>query len=324
MISAAVDDCPTITLTKTERDDLASVAARAAATPPRLVDDSGWVATARALSCRLPPRLNEELRRFRHDPGPDGLILVRNLPVDDVLRATPSTPGSVERTATREAAAQVLITLQLGEVVAFRNEKAGALVQNVVPVPAHERQQSNAGSTRLEMHVENAFHPHRPDLVALMCLRNDHENRAGLRIASIRRAAVLLPGLVRRVLAEPRFVTEPPPSFGGADGEAPAHPVLAGAPDDPDVRVDFSATRPLDDDAGRALETLREAFDQVARTIVLTPGDLALVDNRLAIHGRTAFTPRYDGNDRWLYRTFVHLNHRVSRASRTGNGNVLD
>jgi L-asparagine oxygenase len=324
MISEAVGGCLSITLTEGERKDLEFVAARAAATPPRLVDDPGWIATARALSCRLPPRLSEELRRFRHDPGSDGLVLLRNLPVGDSLRATPSTPGSVERTATRAAAVQVLITLDLGEVVAFRNEKAGALVQNVVPVPAHEQQQSNAGSTRLEMHVENAFHAHRPDLVALLCLRNDHEDRAGLRIASIRRAAVLLPDEVRRVLARPRFRTEPPPSFGRADGAAPAHAVLTGAREDPDVRVDFSATCPLDDDAAYAMEALREAFEQVARTVVLSPGDLALVDNRLAIHGRTAFTPRYDGNDRWLYRTFIHLNHRASRASRDGNGSILD
>jgi L-asparagine oxygenase len=36
-----------------------------------------------------------------------------------------------------------------------------------------------------------------------------------------------------------------------------------------------------------------------------------------------AFTPRYDGADRWLHRVFVHLDGRRSRPHRPGNGSVL-
>jgi L-asparagine oxygenase len=41
------------------------------------------------------------------------------------------------------------------------------------------------------------------------------------------------------------------------------------------------------------------------------------------VHGRVAFTPRYDGYDRWLHRVFVHLDHRRSRPARPANGAVL-
>ena len=37
----------------------------------------------------------------------------------------------------------------------------------------------------------------------------------------------------------------------------------------------------------------------------LEPGDLLMVDNRRAVHARTAFRPRYDGQDRWLQRVYA-------------------
>jgi L-asparagine oxygenase len=99
--------------------------------------------------------------------------------------------------------------------------------------------------------------------------------------------------------------------------------VRVGAPDDPDLRVDFNATKPLDERAADALSRLRTTMMDAATSLVLAPGELVFVDNRLVAHGRTDFEPRYDGKDRWLHRTFVHLDHRRSRAHRADNGSVL-
>jgi L-asparagine oxygenase len=291
---------------------------------PRLVDDPDWLTTALATSTRLPPELCEELRRFRHDPGKDAVLLIHDLPLHpDVLPPTPAASESVERRATRTTSILALIALQLGELVAFRDEKAGALLQNVVPVPGQEVEQSNAGSARLEMHVENAFHPYRPDLVMLLCLRSDHESEAGLLVASARRAAALLRPETKQVLGQPQFRTEPPPSFSGT-AESVDHPVFSGDMDDPNIRVDFTSTHPRSDAARTALAELEAAFRSVACELKLNSGDLVIVDNRLAVHGRTAFTPRYDGQDRWLQRAFVHFDYRRSRGERPDDGCVLD
>ncbi|MFB4313833.1 TauD/TfdA family dioxygenase [Actinomadura sp. 21ATH] len=315
---------PIFELEPGERSGVAELAGRLAGAAPGLVDDPRWLDAARRLSNRLPHRLRERLRDHRHDAGPDGLLLVRGLPAGDAaLPPTPSVPGSVERDATLPACVQMLIVFQLGEPGAFAEEKAGALVQNIVPVPGREEQQSNAGSVVFEMHVENAFHEHSPDFVALSCLRNDHENQARLRVASVRRALGLLDRRAAAVLAEPRFVTEPPTSFRGRDGGARPHAVLTGDPADPDVRVDFSTTHPVDDEAKQAMWRLQEAFEASALEFPLSRGDLALLDNRLSLHGRTAFVPRYDGRDRWLHRTFVHLDGRRTRPARADNGYVL-
>ena len=310
-------------LTHDERSDLRALVERVATTAAPSVDETAWQSRARAASCHLPARLTEAIRGFRHDPGIDATLTIANLPIEpDTLPPTPNVPDSVERAATAPATLATLLGQQLGEVIAYRDEKYGALVQNVVPVPALASSQSNGGSVPLEFHTENAFHAHRPDYVGLLCLRPAHHDQVGTQVAAIRRAFPLLDEASRAILSEARFVTAAPPSFRSADSSK-AHPVLSGSADDPDICVDFHATSPLDHRAARALSQLREALTAVRSDLVLRPGDMVFVDNRLAVHGRVAFSPRYDGSDRWLHRVFVHLDNRRTRPYRSGNGAVL-
>lgn len=311
-----------VVLSEAERSALSALADRLTKLPPALVDHPQWMAAARAQSCHLPVRLGTALRQFRSDPGLGGALRVRGLPAERA-RLTPMERGSVELTATAPATALMLCGMALGEVVSFRPEKAGAAVQNVVPVPGFENSQSNAGASVLTLHVENAFHPLRPDYVLLSCLRPDHDEAAGLQVTGVRAALPLLTDEDRAVLAESRFRTDPPPSFNGI-GAAAVHPILTGAADDPDIRVDFNSTVALDGQAAAAMSRLGAAMTAVASTVRLAAGDLVIVDNRLAVHGRTSFCPRYDGRDRWLHRIFVHLDSRRSRGARTGGAHVLD
>ena len=318
-----IKETSAIRLTGDERTELESLAQKLSGTAPALVDDPGWQSRVRQECCRLPERLVTAVRDFGHDAGLDGTLTISNLPLSaDGLPPTPTVPNSVERNATVPAALAMLLGSGLGAVIAYRQEKHGALVQNVVPVPALAASQSNGGSVRLEFHTENAFHPHRPDFVGLLCLRLAHEDRVGTQVASIRRALPLVEESTRTVLREPRFVTEAPPSFRSSGASGP-RPVLSGAPEDPDVCVDFHATGGLDEGAGKALAELREALWAVRSDVVLHTGDMIFIDNRIVVHGRVAFTPRYDGHDRWLHRVFVHLDHRRSREHRPGNGAVL-
>jgi L-asparagine oxygenase len=133
----------------------------------------------------------------------------------------------------------------------------------------------------------------------------------------------LLDADVLQVLTEPRFRTDAPPSFGALDDARSAHPILQGDPADPNVVVDFAATHPLDDQAKVAMAALRDAFVATMTAHRLQVGDLAIVDNRVTVHGRTSFTPRYDGGDRWMERVYAHLDNRRSRADRADGGPVL-
>ncbi|MGY1941603.1 MULTISPECIES: TauD/TfdA family dioxygenase [Nocardia] len=250
--------------------------------------------------------------------------MIHGLPVDEtMLPATPSTPDSVQRAAVVSAAVLTMIACGLGDPIAYLAEKSGALVQDVVPVRGKESFSGNAGSVLLTFHNENAFHLHEPDYVLLLCLRGDHDRVAGLRTACIRRALPLLSTGARETLFAPEFITAPPPSFPSDNAARSPQPLLSGAIDDPDIRMATIATTALTPRAEAALNEFGLACDSVSRTTVLAPGDLAILDNRVTVHGRTAFRPRYDGADRWLQRTFAIADLRRSRDHRPDDGYIL-
>ncbi|WP_405658180.1 TauD/TfdA family dioxygenase [Streptomyces sp. NBC_01166] len=290
------------------------------------VDSPEWVERARDAWEELPLRLRRQVRRFRRHSGPTGTLVISALPAGQgALPPTPAVPGSVQRRATIGAAVLTMVACGLGEPIAYLAEKAGALVQDVVPVPGQETFHGNAGSVPLSFHTENGFHPHPPDYVVFLCLRADHDRRAGMRIAGIRQALTHLTLASRQALFTPEFHTAPPPSFGPAAGEPDAKPraVLSGAVEDPDIHMAQLVTTPLTPRAATALTEFGHACEATAHTLRLTPGDLVILDNRVTVHGRTAFHPRYDGADRWLQRTYVTTDLRRSRDYRPHDGQIL-
>ena len=63
---------------------------------------------------------------------------------------------------------------------------------------------------------------------------------------------------------------------------------------------------------------LRELIEEIKTSVVLEPGDLLVVDNNIAVHGRSPFTARFDGADRWLQRSFVVTDLAPSAGQRIG------
>ena len=63
-----------------------------------------------------------------------------------------------------------------------------------------------------------------------------------------------------------------------------------------------------------------EALQRCGRTIPLAPGDIAIVDNDVAVHARRSFRARYDGTDRWLKRVLVRLPRQRPSAEATEDG----
>jgi L-asparagine oxygenase len=284
--------------------------------PMKDLDDAALLVDIEAAARSLPGTLVATLVDFRLHGSADGVLLIRGLPVDTSLPLTPSSgqPLSSWSTLPVSTAVQLMLMSVLGDVIAYADEKAGSLVQEICPAPGAERQQENTGSCLLELHTEDGFHPNLPDFLGLFCLRSDHERQA-LTVASSIRAA--WPRLSREhveALRRPEFRLRLASSFTGPAlraYSAPA-PVLSGPDGDPDLCVDFHATEPLTPAASGALAGLRSTMLDEMVEVALRPGDLLLVDNRKAVHGRTAFFPRYDGHDRWLRRCFVVASIRKS------------
>jgi L-asparagine oxygenase len=307
--------------------DLANAARRIAAALGRLdtIDDHAMLVRAEVAMRAASPDLVAALIDFRLNSSRDGVMLLRGLPVDSELPPTPA--GDFDgswRDLSVSTIGQLMVMSMLGDVISYADEKDGRLIQDVCPVPGAETRQENTGSSLLELHTEDGFHPNMPHFLSLLGLRSDHDKAAVTVGSGIRAALPLLDDETVEALCRPDFRVRLASSFVGPDRVAysAAIPVLSGRHDDPDLCVDFHAMEPMNRAAARAFAALRDALMRTMVGVVLQRGDLLVVDNRKAVHGRTGFVPRYDGQDRWLRRCFTVTDIRASHAQRIPGSRV--
>lgn len=237
----------------------------------------------------IPPRLQDAIARFVSTGNDLGFLLVRGLPIDalDGLRKT----TSISEEVLIAAAACV------GTPFGYEGQREGAVVQDLWPVREHTAMQIGTGSCELQWHIDDAHAPVPPDYVAILCLRGDP---GAVTLVSRVDDSALAPE-VRTRLSQPAFTIR-------ADS---SHPEDAGAAEDVAVlsedglRYDPLFTTCASDEHKSALEQLGRQVNARAVGVVLDRGDLLLIDNRRAVHARTAFVPRFDDTDRWVQRTAI-------------------
>jgi L-asparagine oxygenase len=260
----------------------------------------------------MPRFVRRVLLEFQVRCNPAGVLLLRGLPIDPGLyhvHTPPNAQRSEEKTTFVSERCLAMIGSRLGHLVSYIQEKNGDLFQNLAPVKGTEQVQSSSGSqTRLQFHRETVFHPYAPEYLLLFCLRPDHDRLAETTYASITHALPLLSAEHLDLLFKPLYRTGIDYSFGNLQtikGNGPVMPVLYGNRSDPFLNYDEDLMQALTPEAQAALEALQTAIASVYQGIKLNVGDLLCIDNRRTVHGRSSFTPRYDGFDRWLQRSFV-------------------
>ena len=227
----------------------------------------------------------------------------------------------------------VLYASLFGDLIGWLTQQDGRVVTDVLPIPGLESSEvSSSSSKELGWHTEDAFSEARADRVALMCLRS----RATVPTTLSYLDPAELPTEVLSVLHQPRFYVRPDTSHQSvADGDGelgqaadrlarrrsqpPLVPVLSGHPEAPVLRVDrdFTAAPQDDPEAAAALAALIAHLDENIYELPLEAGDIAVIDNRNAVHGRRPFRAYYDGKDRWLKRVNVVADLRRTRPERT-------
>lgn len=299
---------------------------------PASVDAAGWVAQAEtgadlderlvqhaALSARdLPIEVDEALTHFASASHRSGALLIRNAPIGE-LPPTPATPESpVAKDLSTEL---VLLTVarRLGQPVGYVPEHGGRIVQNIVPTATDaDRQTSTSSRSNLMFHTETAFHPFRPRYLLLLCLRGNPA--AHTTLVSVHELMDRLPDDVVDLMFEARFRTAVDASFLGerTNELGPARPLITGTRDEPTFIFDADLTVGVDTEADDVLVQVRDLIEQIKTSVVLEPGDLLVVDNNVAVHGRSPFPARFDGHDRWLQRSFVVTDLAPSAGQRDG------
>ncbi len=277
----------------------------------------------------LPRSIRRQLIEFQRRGNGAGAMLIRGLPVDTNLPDTPSDPRqNAPKTTWASEFWSAVFSTPIGEPFGYIQEKGGQLFQNILPTPKGKDQQTSESSTvLLEFHTETCFHPFLPDFVLLYCLRQDHDKVASTLVTSARQLLPLLSPSQVAVLRQPVFETGVDMSFGGNQkGGALVTPVLYGNEADPYLRYDLDLMVGRTREANNLLQELRLLVNENANYVRLEPGDLVIIDNRRAVHARSTFTARFDGQDRWLQRLMVirslipsaaerHLGERIIRTT---------
>lgn len=299
-------------------------------------EDPMFIREAALSAHELPRAVRRTLYDFKLEEPAAGLLLISGWPVDDAsIGPTPSHWKLVKSggPSFTEETLMMLLGSLLGEPVGWSTQQDGRLIHHVMPIREHEHAQLGSGSRELLWwHNEDAFHALRPDYVILMCLRN--HDRVATTYGSLEHIQ-LEPWQVTK-LFEPHYTIRPDnshqPAARGDDGydsagyasiaqmnNAPERiAVFYGDRSSPYLRLDpyFMAPVEHDPEAQLALDALVKAMDAAMVDLVLAPGDVCILDNHRAVHGRRPFQARFDGTDRWLERILIARDLRRSRTSR--------
>lgn len=275
------------------------------------VESPDFLRCASTLGHCLPQAVLDALWSLRYLEAEPALV-VRDCPLSDDPGPTPghwASPSS--RTARAYEFWLALLLAQLGDFIGFAESQGGALRRNVLPLQKADHDQTGYGSrTELELHVDDAVDDDRGDAFGLLCMRPGR-NAAPTMIAPV--AALDLPALDLDALFTPQYIFI-------ADGIRCERPVLFGDRAAPYIRLDppFTEIRPDAVTATKAVTELSAALRSVTVDVPLARGEALLIDNFRCAHGRRAFDPHYDGEDRWLIKMTVTRDLRRSRPRRGG------
>lgn len=270
----------------------------------------------------LSSHLKSILTLFATAGSETGFLLIRTVPFDD--SAIPETPSGNKYKigeTTILAKIQAILISAISDMIAYEAEGYGNLFQDVVPLKAMEHAQTSLGSnTELEIHTEQAFSKLKPDILSLACLRGDPE--AFTHIFPIKTILEHTTGEEQELLKKPLWKTGVDLSFKlnnnefiDGDTRGPM-PIISGPPNDPTLIFDQDLMMGITPEATNMIRKIVDIYYQKKIRHNLKPGEIILIDNRRAVHGRSAFKPRYDGRDRFLIRCFATFDLSKSEYAR--------
>lgn len=100
-------------------------------------------------------------------------------------------------------------------------------------------------------------------------------------------------------------------------------PIISGSPEDPFLRFDQDLMKGITEESNQMVKKIVDLYYEHRKEHCLEPGDVVLIDNNRAVHGRSGFSPRYDGKDRFLIRCFSMFDFKKSEYARTDGERMI-
>jgi len=274
-------------------------------------------------AAQLPTAMKLRVLDFINRGSPNGFLLFTNLPMDDALPKTP--PGNTFKVGEKTSLSKIqgILISAMGNMIAYEAEGYGRLFQDVVPIQSMAKNQTSLSSDiELEIHTEQAFSKLRPDILSLACLRGDE--KAYTYILPVGRILENCSSREIQMLREPLWMIGVDLSFklhgqSFIDGDVRGPiAILTGPEHDPELIFDQDLMKGITPEAENLVKKIVEIYYHHRIAHCLQPGEIIFVDNRRAVHGRSSFSPKYDGYDRFLVRCFAALDYEKSAQARTG------
>jgi Fe(II)/alpha-ketoglutarate-dependent arginine beta-hydroxylase len=282
----------------------------------------------------MPAGVVDQIAAYTEDPEADLALVRRHMIRDHDLGETPLSQKDPITTKTSLEYEMVVMLYGsiLGSVFGWATQQEGHIVNDIIPMETFADQQVGASSkVELAWHTEDAYHPGRADFICLFCLRNP--TGAPTTVASI------VDIQSRQALPAPLF--EPCVRIAADDAQAAGAeaagiedwtesvvkpvPILSknGAGLEMCVDPAYMSVASDDESVRDAVTGFCETINEHLTEVVLKPGDLLILNNHRAVHGRRPFKPTYNGRDRWLKRVNVARDFEARRPYCTDRGRRL-
>jgi len=320
-----MNDYPYIILDETEKDIILSLSRKITADPSESVEL--FCKEAKELSVHIPNRIKIALANFAQHGSETGFFLIK-YEIDENIPKTPlDNKQKIGETTTMSRIQSIFIS-SMSEMLAYEAEGYGRLFQDVIPTESMAKNQTSLGSDmELEIHTEQAFSKLRPDIVSLACLRGDQN--AQTYILPVKYIINNITHDELKMLREPLWKTGVDLSFkmNGAsfiDGDIRGPiPIISGEKEDPRLIFDQDLMIGETQESENMIKKIVDIYYKHRIVHNLQSGEIIFIDNRRAVHGRSSFTPKYDGYDRFLIRCFSVFNYEDSAYARSNNGRMV-
>lgn len=279
------------------------------------------------LAGQLPKPLRDGLAEFNANGNMDGYLLLRGLPAepDDELPPTPLEGAAAQdRPLLNMEAMLNMVGGALGLLTAYDqgygNRRSIDVLHELFPTIEPHPLSGSTSKTQLQYHTDLSHHVRQPNYILLSASRGDHEGKAATLVCSIRKALPILDPGVRDHLFDLIFECQ----FDDQRQDAFAYvKALYGDKDDPYLSYNRSLMNAKAENDVAALDALLTALEEIVEPVVLTSGDLLIIDNFRTAHGRAPFTARWDGKDRWIHRAYVRTDRNGQLVGGERAGEVV-
>lgn len=264
------------------------------------------------------------------DQGNFSAGVIRNLPYSMPIDATPTCLHDVNKDRNSYTSEKILYSVGrcFGEVFAFKEEYSGAKIKNIFPrkdVSTYDN--NNYGAHLLNLHTEVAWANFRPDYIVLLCINNANDGGIPTDIISIDtlRQKMSTDDLDR--LQHPEFRIGIPEMFRSSVNETyhwtQPIPLVEKTGMDLRIRANMSFVRSFKTRYASTLSRLQQICEKYSTPITLKTGDVLVINNNKALHGRRAFNAKIDGSDRWMQQVYISGQMENYRGELSGTRNIL-